>query len=74
MDIKAYEALIDNIFQAVITQYGFKKIQVDAQRFEYWVVYRNSTTEISVSYEMGSLPWVRIADVRNLQNASSLNG
>jgi hypothetical protein len=72
MDIKAYEALIDNIFQAVIAEYSFKKFQVDAQRFEYWVVYRNLTTEISIFWEMGSLPWMRIADVHNLQNASSL--
>lgn len=72
MNIKGYESLIDNIFQAVVAEYHLQKAQADAQGFEYRVVYQNSTTEIAVFCEASSLPWVRIADVHNLQNGSSL--
>jgi hypothetical protein len=72
MNIKEYEALVDGIFHAVATEYNLKKVQVSAQGFEYWVVYQNSTTEISAFWELSSLPWVRIADVHNSQNSSSL--
>lgn len=72
MNIKEYETLVDNIFQAAITEHHLKKIRADVQRYEYRVVYQNSTTEISIFCESGCLPWIRIADVHNPQNASSL--
>jgi hypothetical protein len=72
MNIKEYEALVDDIFRTVVAEYHFKKTQAVAQGFECWVIYQNSTTEISIFCEAGSLPWVRIADVHNPQNVSSL--
>jgi hypothetical protein len=48
-------------FRFLVDDYGFRVIGGDVAAYEAWVVFENGTTRVTVSYEIGSAPWVEIA-------------
>ena len=71
--LKEFEGLVDKCFGKLETEYGFKKVNAQFQRHEWWINFENRTTHVSVGYEIGSVPWVLIGDAKNPRlNGSSL--
>lgn len=61
-----FSELIDKHFSRLVTQYGFKKIESDKARGEYWVKFQNKTTQITfycVVLDYYEDPWIKINDL-----------
>ncbi len=60
-----FEKIIDRTFRGLETKYGFKKIETTYQKRGCVVRFQNATTELGLTYEIGSAPWLTISDVNH---------
>lgn len=60
-----FERIVNKTFWGLETKYGFKNIETAYHRGGVAVRFRNATTEVILNYEIGALPWVTIADIKN---------
>ncbi|MBI2757488.1 MAG: hypothetical protein HYX49_02280 [Chloroflexi bacterium] len=58
-----FEKIINKTFRGLETKYGFKKIETVFQQRSCIVRFQNTTTELILTYEIGGMPWLSIADV-----------
>jgi hypothetical protein len=58
---KTFVASTERHFGFLVGDYGFLLKGVDVAAYEAWVTFENETTRVTVTYEMGSPPWVEIA-------------
>lgn len=60
--------LVDKHFAQLITEYGFKKVESDTSKGEYWVKFHNKTTGIRFYCELITHyedPSIKITDLEN---------
>ena len=72
MKKSAFESMVDKAFWGLEAKYGFKKTGTSFVGRTCTVQFQNATTEILLNYELGSTPWLMIADVHNAENKSTL--
>ena len=60
-----FERIVDKIFWNLEAKYGFKKIETNYRRGGVIVRYQNPTTEVTLNYDIGILPWITVADFNN---------
>lgn len=60
-----FEKITDKTFRGLETKYGFKKIETTYQQRSCIVRFQNATTELVLTYEIGGIPWLAIADISN---------
>lgn len=60
-----FERLIDKSFVSLEGKYKFKKVSTSFDPEGVIVCFQNPTTEVCLNYEIGSFPWVTLADINN---------
>lgn len=60
-----FERIVSKTFWGLEAKHGFRKIETAYHRGGVAVRFQNSTTEVILNYEIGALPWVTIADIKN---------
>jgi len=68
----AFESMVDKAFWGLEAKYGLKKTATNYVNRTCTVQFQNATTEVLLNYELGSTPWLAIADVHNTDNKSTL--
>jgi hypothetical protein len=69
MRISEFDRIVDKTFWGLVNKHDFIKIETSYYKGGVNVCYQNSTTEIILNYEIGTFPWVTIADIRNPEKA-----
>jgi hypothetical protein len=67
-----FEQIVEKAFRGLESKYGFKKGETIYSKKGCTVQFVNTTTDVTLHYEIGSEPWLAIADVRNPENKSTL--
>lgn len=67
-----FERVILKAFRGLETKYGFKKGETIYSQKGCTVQFFNTTTDVTLHYEIGNEPWLTIADVQNPENRSTL--
>jgi hypothetical protein len=67
-----FEDAVNKAFLVLEAKYGFKKVETKYVNRGATVRYRNGTTELCLNYEIGETPWLGIADVKNIENKTTL--
>ena len=68
-----FERLVDKAFFELETRHGFKRTDTTFHKHGCTVRFQNATTLVILNYDITSLPWLEIADVKNPeQNKSTL--
>lgn len=60
---RAFTDLTMTHFAFLLTDYGFRHVSTRTVAYDCAVVFENDTTRVTVSYEIGSLPWVAIGQI-----------
>lgn len=60
-----FERIVDKTFWGLETKHGFKKTETAYHRGGVAVCFKNASTEVILNYEIGTFPWVTIADINN---------
>ena len=66
-----FERLVDKAFFELETRHGLKKAETAFHKHGCAVRFQNSTTLVILSYELTSLPWLEIADIRDPEHTKS---
>ena len=72
MKKSVFERMAEKAFWGLEARYGFKKTETKFENRSVTVRFQNTTTEILLNYEIGTTPWLEIADVLNSKNKSTL--
>jgi len=67
-----FERIVIRTFRSLETQHGFKKGKAEYSQKNCEVHFQNTTTEVTLHYELGNEPWLAISDVQNTENKSTL--
>jgi hypothetical protein len=67
-----FEAMVDKAFWGLEAKYGFKKTETTYMDRTCRILFENATTAVRLIYELGSKPWLEIADVHDAANKSTL--
>jgi hypothetical protein len=67
-----FENMLDKAFWGLESKYGFKRTETSYVERTCKALFRNATTEILVNYELGTIPWLEVADINNPENKSTL--
>ena len=68
-----FEQIITRAFRTLESKYGFKRNETVYVKKGCSVQFLNPTTDITLHYEIGSEPWLSIADVHDPENKSTLD-
>lgn len=69
-----FERIIKKTFLSLEAKHGFKKTKTEYHNNGVTVSFQNPTTEVILLYEIGTFPWVTIADINNPKtNRTSLD-
>jgi len=72
MKKSVFERMVEKSFWGLEARYGFKKTETKFGNRSVIVRFQNTTTEITLNYEIGNTPWLEIADLHNAKNKSTL--
>jgi hypothetical protein len=64
--------MVDQAFWGLEAKYGFKKIETIYDKRTCTIQFQNQSTEVLLNYELGHLPWLTIAELKNKENKSTL--
>jgi hypothetical protein len=67
-----FETMVDKAFWGLEAKFGFKKTATNYVKRICTVQFKNATTEIILTYELGNAPWLEISDIHNAGNKSTL--
>lgn len=68
-----FEQIITRAFRTLESKHGFKRNETMYVKKGCSVQFLNPTTDITLHYEIGSEPWLSIADVHDPENKSTLD-
>jgi hypothetical protein len=66
-----FERIVDKIFWGLEAKHGFVKTETAYHRGGVTVCFQNSKTEVILNYEIGTYPWITIADIKNPETDKS---
>jgi hypothetical protein len=66
-----FERLVDKAFFELETRHGLKKTDTAFHKHGCVVRFKNTTTQVTLNYEITSLPWMEIADISDLEHNKS---
>lgn len=66
-----FERLVDKAFIDLETRHGLKKTDTAFHKHGCSVRFKNSTTLVTLNYEISSLPWLEIAELKNPEQSKS---
>jgi hypothetical protein len=64
MRIAEFDRIVDKTFWGLVNKHDFIKTETSYYKGGVTVSYQNPTTEIILNYEIGSFPWITIADIK----------
>ena len=67
-----FETLVMKTFRVLEARHGFKKGESVYSKKGCTVQYYNATTDVTLHYDIGREPWLSIADVKDVENKSTL--
>ena len=67
-----FEHIITKTFRVLESRYGFKRGEAVYSSKGCTVQFQNATTDVTLHYEIGEEPWLDIADVKNVENKTTL--
>ena len=67
-----FERIVTSAFRKLEVRHGFKKGETIYSQKDCTVQYLNTTTDVTLHYELGREPWLVISDVRDADNRSTL--
>ena len=67
-----FEQIVAKAFRGLESKHGFKKSETVYSKNGCTVHFVNTTTDVTLHYEIGSEPWLAIADAHNPENKSTL--
>jgi len=68
-----FEEIVQKAFRGLESKHGFKKGETVYSKKGCIVQFVNTTTDVTLHYEIGAEPWLAIADAANHENKSTLN-
>ncbi len=72
MKKSVFERMVEKAFWGLEARFGFKKPETKFGSRSVTVSFKNATTEVTLNYEMGNMPWLEIADLQNPEVKSTL--
>jgi hypothetical protein len=67
-----FERIVFRAFRNLESKHGFKKGETVYSQKGCTVQFCNATTDVTLYYEIGTEPWLAIADIKNAENKSTL--
>jgi hypothetical protein len=67
-----FESTVEKAFWGLEAKYGFKKTETKFEKRAVTVRFQNTTTDVLLNYEIGSTPWLEIANVHDAAAKSTL--
>jgi hypothetical protein len=67
-----FERIVTKTFRGLESRHGFKRGETVYSRNGCTVQYLNATTDVTLHYDIGREPWLTIADVKDVENKSTL--
>lgn len=68
-----FEQMVTRAFRTLESKHGFKRNETVYVKKACSVQFVNATTDITLHYEIGSEPWLSIADLQDPENKSTLD-
>ena len=65
MKISEFERIVDKTFWGLTNKHDFIKTETSLHKRGANVSFQNPTTEVILNYEIGTFPWITIADIEN---------
>jgi len=65
MKVSQFERIVDKAFWGLTNKHDFVKVETSLHKKGATVSFRNPTTEVILNYEIGTFPWITIADIKN---------
>src|SRR5437879_674229 len=60
-----FEEAVLGAFAFLVKDFGFRYVVTSMHAPECWSVFHNATTAVIVHYELGSRPWVEVAELKH---------
>lgn len=67
-----FERIVTSAFRSLEARHGFKMGEAVYSQKNCTVQYHNTTTDVTLHYELGREPWLDISDAKNAGNKSTL--
>jgi len=67
-----FERIVTKTFRSLESRHGFKKGETVYSQKGCTVHFLNTTTDVTLHYEIGVEPWLAIADIKDAENKSTL--
>lgn len=67
-----FERIVTGAFRSLESRHGFKMGEAVYSQKNCTIQYLNTTTDVTLHYELGREPWLDISDVKNTENKSTL--
>lgn len=67
-----FERIVTGAFRSLESRHGFKMGKAVYSPKNCTIQYVNATTEVTLHYELGREPWLAVADIKNVENKSTL--
>src|SRR5690242_4488831 len=61
---KEMETVVLDAFAYLVENFGFRNVSTNIHAPEFWSTFHNETTAVTIHYEMGSEPWVELAELK----------
>ena len=71
---RRFEELAGNSFRFLVDDYAFKLVKTEEHLPEMWVTFKNPTTAVTVSFELGSAPWIEIGKLERVGDQTLQTG
>ena len=67
-----FERIVTGAFRSLEVRHGFKMGKAVYSQKNCTIKYQNTTTDVTLHYELGREPWLDVSDVTNAENKSTL--
>jgi hypothetical protein len=67
-----FESIVTKVFRGLESKHGFKRSETVYVKRGCTVQFLNKTTDVTLHYEIGSEPWLSIAEANNPENKTTL--
>jgi hypothetical protein len=67
-----FERIVTGAFRSLESRHGFKMGEAVYSPKNCTIQYHNTTTDVTLHYELGREPWLDISDITNAENKSTL--
>jgi len=61
-----FESIVLEAFGYLVDTFGFRYVSTDIHAPECWSTFHNSTTAVTVHFDLGSQPWVELAELKRV--------